>query len=121
MRQAAPFAALPDPTYRAEAALAAEGCSVYNRGCVACHGYEAESGGIAPDLCASAVPQSADLRRGGPSGRIQVNGTPRFADLDDANMVALRQFCGTARRIYARAASHQWAFPAPDPHGGEVG
>lgn len=89
----APIAALPDPTYRASAALAAQGAGIYNLRCIACHGINVESGGTAPDLRMSAVPQTAEAFRAVVhDGALEENGMPRFAEFSDAELAALRQF-----------------------------
>jgi quinohemoprotein ethanol dehydrogenase len=90
-----PFVVKPiaDPTYKPDPALAAEGMPLYMVNCTLCHGWEAIAGGGAPDLRASAVPQSADqfaaIVRG---GALVENSMPRFEEFADADLAAIRQY-----------------------------
>ena len=90
-----PFVLKPiaDPGYRPDPALAARGAAVYNGHCLACHGYNAEAGGGAPDLRASPVPQDAAAFRSiVHDGALKDTGMPQFAELSDANLYVLRQY-----------------------------
>jgi len=72
--------------------LAVAGADEYGR-CVVCHGFDAISPGMAPDLRASAILASAeafaDVVR---NGNRQENGMPRFAHLDDEQLLKLRHY-----------------------------
>ncbi len=88
-RRAQPLAA---PEFRVDPAEAKSGAREYGR-CVLCHGPAAVAGGNAPDLRASGVPLSRDafeivVRRGSLVDR----GMPKFSELDDAQLEALRHF-----------------------------
>jgi quinohemoprotein ethanol dehydrogenase len=78
--------------FEVNAELAEQGAVEYGR-CGACHGPAAKSGGMAPDLRASAVLASAeafaDVVRGG--SRMK-NGMPRYAHLSDEQLLALRHY-----------------------------
>lgn len=90
-----PFVLKPiaDPDYKVDPALAQQGYGLYAVNCAICHGWEAEAAGNAPDLRASPVPQSAEafeaVVRG---GALAANSMPRFDDLSDADLAALRQY-----------------------------
>jgi len=82
-----------DPDYRPDPTLAAEGNVVYHRQCYVCHGVGAQAGGIAPDLRASTVPQSAEaFGQIVHDGTLMTNGMPRFDQLTDRQLDALRQY-----------------------------
>jgi quinohemoprotein ethanol dehydrogenase len=88
--------AFADPTFTPDPALAQRGAETYGRRCLQCRGIDAVSGGAAPDLRASAIPQSAEafasvVRDG---ARLS-NGMPRFDYLDNAQLNALRQYLRT--------------------------
>ncbi len=72
--------------------MANDGAGEYGR-CVVCHGFDAISPGMAPDLRASAILASADafadVVRGG--SRMQ-NGMPGFAHLSDEQLLKLRHY-----------------------------
>lgn len=93
-----------DPEYRANPGLAKIGSKLYNgMGCSICHGYEAVSGGRAPDLRYSPVPLHADafasIVRG---GAFMLDGMPKFSSLSDKQLDAIRQ--------YIRAQAHDRAL-----------
>ncbi|MCA6078747.1 PQQ-dependent dehydrogenase, methanol/ethanol family [Fulvivirga sedimenti] len=81
-----------DPDFIVDAALSGLGSANYGR-CSACHGSGMVSGGMAPDLRASAVPFSseafASVVRDG--ARVSM-GMPQFPDLTDEQLEGLRHF-----------------------------
>lgn len=91
----APYKLQPiaDADYRPNPAAAGRGAMVFIH-CLACHGLNADGGGgLAPDLRASEIPQSAEafdsvVRQ----GALVPAGMPTFAELTDAEMADLRQF-----------------------------
>jgi quinohemoprotein ethanol dehydrogenase len=90
-----PFKLTPvaDPDYRPDPALAKRGETVFASNCIACHGFNAEGGGAAPDLRVSAVPQdAAAFRSVVHDGALKETGMPQFAELPDADLAALRQY-----------------------------
>ena len=78
--------------FEVDAALAEQGADEYGR-CGHCHGPGAKSGGMAPDLRASALVGSAEafasvVR----DGARMPNGMPRYAHLTDEELLALRHY-----------------------------
>ena len=98
-RQAVDLKKPEDPDYRADPKLAKAGLELYGAMCAVCHGYEAVSGGRAPDLRFSAVPLDTDtfaaIVR---DGALLPAGMPKFAGLSDEELKALSQ--------YVRAQAH---------------
>jgi len=93
------------PTFEViDAELAEEGAAEYGR-CLNCHGFDAISPGMAPDLRASAIIASAeafaDIVRG---GSLQENGMPVFRHLDDEQLLKIRHY---VRREAERALGAQ--------------
>jgi quinohemoprotein ethanol dehydrogenase len=82
-----------DADYKPDADLALKGLYVFGPNCMNCHGVNAVGAGWAPDLRTSAIPQSkeafAELLRG---GLLMANGMPRFAELTDEQLEAMRQY-----------------------------
>jgi quinohemoprotein ethanol dehydrogenase len=84
---------IADPGYKPDPALLARGTPIFFVNCTLCHGWDAVAAGTAPDLRASAVPQSAEafdsIVRG---GALMANSMPRFEELSDADLAGLRQY-----------------------------
>jgi quinohemoprotein ethanol dehydrogenase len=83
---------ITDPSFKIDTAKAAKGETVYSK-CVICHGVGVVSGGYAPDLRASPIPLSAAaftavVRDGG----LETRGMPKFAELSDDDIEALRNY-----------------------------
>jgi quinohemoprotein ethanol dehydrogenase len=80
------------PEFQVDLKLARQGAAEYGR-CYFCHGGQAISGGMAPDLRASAIVASdeafANVVRDGSASE---NGMPVFANLTDDELLALRHF-----------------------------
>ena len=92
--------AIPDPEFKQDESVEAKGAEVYFRRCVACHGIGAISGGQAPDLRMSPIPRDSDaFQRAVRDGPLISGGMPRFEELSDAEVAALRQY------IRSRAAA----------------
>jgi quinohemoprotein ethanol dehydrogenase len=91
-----PIRAIADPTFVPDAATANRAIERFGRMCATCHGVDAIAAGAAPDLRASAVPQSVEafaaIVR---DGALEVNGMPRFEEFDDAELDELRQYIRT--------------------------
>ncbi|MGC1458139.1 MAG: PQQ-dependent dehydrogenase, methanol/ethanol family [Steroidobacteraceae bacterium] len=100
-----PAVPLDAPQFQVDAAKARAGEREYG-GCMICHGMGAIAGGIAPDLRASPVPLSAEafahIVR---DGALEVRGMPRFAQLSDAQLEALRHFLRQKARSDLRPPS----------------
>lgn len=80
------------PEFEISEALAEQGAGEYGR-CLLCHGFDAKSAGMAPDLRASAiVGASASFDAIVRGGSLKNNGMPRFANLSDEQLNALRHY-----------------------------
>jgi quinohemoprotein ethanol dehydrogenase len=87
-----PVQPLVDRALVANPALATEGMILYYA-CSPCHGGSVKSLGSAPDLRASALVRAADgfanvVRQ----GSLVANGMPQYAELSDAQLLALRHY-----------------------------
>lgn len=73
-------------------ALAEDGAGEFGR-CVVCHGFDAISPGMAPDLRASALVGSAEaFAEVVRNGALQENGMPAFAHLSDDQLLRIRHY-----------------------------
>ena len=88
------------PEFSINDTLVAEGTRLYAR-CQWCHGAGAIAGGGAPDLRASATPMNPPAFAAAVRGGNEARGMPRFAELSDRELDALRHYL----RARARAAS----------------
>ena len=78
--------------FQIDAAAVALGIEQYTR-CVVCHGPGAVAGGSAPDLRASTIPLSkADFAAVVRDGRLESRGMPKFPELNDRELEALRHY-----------------------------
>ena len=98
-------AALADPDFVANADKATQGLPTYGRRCAVCHGVDAIAAGVAPDLRRSAVilaPEtfSAIVR----DGALVPRGMPRFEELTDEDLDAVRHYLRT--QAHAAAMTH---------------
>lgn len=91
----APFVleAVEDPEFTPDTTNLALGAEQFGRRCAVCHGVDAVASGQAPDLRASAIILSADsfaavVR----DGEFTPRGMPRFEELTDAELEAIRQY-----------------------------
>jgi len=85
--------AAPDPDYKPDAALAAKGAGMFGFNCGICHGPGAVSGGTAPDLRLSDTVSAADIFYAVVHDGTRVAaGMPRFNDLSDSDIAAIRQY-----------------------------
>jgi quinohemoprotein ethanol dehydrogenase len=88
--------AVDDPGFRRDDALAMQGAAVFGRRCVECHGVGMIAAGGAPDLRTSGIPLDAGLfRQVVHDGMLAPNGMPRFDNLTDADLAAVRQYIRT--------------------------
>jgi len=73
--------------------IAEQGATEYGIRCLGCHGFDAISPGMAPDLRASGILASseafANVVRGGSR---QMNGMPVFEHLTDSQLTAIRHY-----------------------------
>ena len=82
-----------DPDFRPDTDLAARGAVIYGTHCYVCHGSNAVAAGTAPDLRTSAALLDAPtLRSIVHDGALTANGMPRFEELDDQALAALRHY-----------------------------
>jgi len=103
----------PDPDFVPDSTKIAAGGTAFSVHCLICHGSLAVATGHAPDLRRSAVPQdehafAAVVRE----GALQEAGMPRFAELSDAQLQAIRQY------LRARAADLRGDGGKPAPKTG---
>jgi quinohemoprotein ethanol dehydrogenase len=82
-----------DPNFKSNPAAEARGEGIYDLHCLACHGIGVVAEGNAPDLRASAVPQSAEAFAGiVHEGNLLSKGMPSFTDVTAEELDDLRQF-----------------------------
>jgi len=86
--------AFVDPTYRQNTDLEKKGAVIFGaRPCAACHGPQAVSGAMAPDLRTSPIVADPELfKRVVGEGMLAARGMPKFQDLTDNDITALRQY-----------------------------
>ncbi len=94
------------PEFTLDPALAEKGEKLFGQ-CQWCHGTGAIAGGGAPDLRASAVPMNPPAFAAAVRGGNEVRGMPKFAELSDQDLDALRHYL----RARARAAVSAPAKP----------
>ncbi|MCZ4344168.1 PQQ-dependent dehydrogenase, methanol/ethanol family [Sphingomonadaceae bacterium G21617-S1] len=97
----------PGTDYSAEPALAARGTALFASRCSSCHGFDAVSGGTAPDLLRSAVVQSQDtfeaIVRG---GALVANGMPKFEELSPDDLGIVRHYLRSRAATAANSNRH---------------
>jgi len=82
-----------DPNFTVEPARVDAGVKAYAAHCFPCHGVAAVAAGGAPDLRRSAIPlDAAAFERVVREGALQSLGMPKFQELSDAELLALRNF-----------------------------
>jgi quinohemoprotein ethanol dehydrogenase len=91
------------PEFTLDPALVDEGARLYKQ-CQWCHGEGAIAGGGAPDLRASAVPMNPPAFTAAVRGGNEVRGMPRFGELSDRELSALRHYLRDRARTTAGAA-----------------
>lgn len=80
------------PFIEVDFGLATKGGDVYGQ-CAWCHGNAAVSGGLAPDLRASAIPLSAEaFARVVREGALRTRGMPSYANLSDEHLESIRHY-----------------------------
>ncbi len=94
------------PEFALNEGLVREGAIIYER-CQWCHGIGAMAGGGAPDLRASAVPMNPASFATAVRGGMEARGMPKFEELKDSELDALRHYL----RARARAAVSAPARP----------
>lgn len=101
--QKASLEVVDDPSVVFDMAQVTAGSLTYGKTCIGCHGSGAVSGGTAPDLRASQAvldPKTfAMIVRG---GALVPNGMPRYDELSDADLAAIRMFIRYRARMELR-------------------
>lgn len=94
---------LRDADFEIDSAKAELGAHIYGEQCLPCHGLAAIAGGNAPDLRKSPVPLSRDsFKAVVGEGALSASGMPKFDELTDADLLALRHFI----RLRSRSDLH---------------
>jgi quinohemoprotein ethanol dehydrogenase len=96
-----PAKPLDGPEVVVEEALAKEGAEKYSA-CAWCHGAGAIAGGMAPDLRASAIPLNAAAFSALVKTGVEAQGMPKFAELSERDLEALRHFVRASARLVTR-------------------
>jgi quinohemoprotein ethanol dehydrogenase len=100
-----------DGTLVVDTAKSARGRLLFETHCLLCHGPGAIAGGSAPDLRASAIPLSGNAFTGiVQNGSLQLNGMPRFDELDAGQIEDLRDYI---RREARKAIAKEPAKAVP--------
>jgi len=90
------FTPAEDPDFKVDEALAKRGAEPFGRYCIWCHGLDGKAGGSAPDLRASAVPQSAEaFANVVHEGALLDHGMPKFDFFTPDQLAAIRQYLRT--------------------------
>jgi quinohemoprotein ethanol dehydrogenase len=90
---------LDDPAMKLDTTLVAEGGKIFSMNCAACHGGGAVSAGYAPDLRASHMRLDADgFAAVVKDGLLLERGMPKFGELNDRELLTLRQFVTSRAR-----------------------
>ena len=101
---------LDAPEMNVDAALVKEGIEQWSR-CQLCHGPGAVAGGTAPDLRASVVPLNPALFSLTVRTGLEAKGMPKFSELNDRELDALRHYI----RYRARLATRPNGVAPPPP------
>ena len=107
---------LDAPEFTVVDALVKEGIQQWSR-CQLCHGPGAVAGGTAPDLRASPMPLNAALFSLTVRTGIEARGMPRFSELSERELDALRHYIRYRARLATRpdgVAPPVVAAPAPE-------
>lgn len=107
----APAKPLDGPEITVDDALAKEGAEKY-AACAWCHGAGAIAGGMAPDLRASMLPLNGAAFAALVKGGAEAKGMPRFPELGDRDLEALRHFIRASARLVTRPDG---VAPPPPP------
>ena len=92
---------LDGPDMNLDAALVKEGIEQWSR-CQLCHGPGAVAGGSAPDLRASIIPLNSALFSLTVRTGNEVKGMPKFTELNDRELDALRHYIRYRARMATR-------------------
>jgi quinohemoprotein ethanol dehydrogenase len=104
-REREKLVAVNDPEFKSNLDAERNGAKAFER-CVDCHGYEAVSNGVAPDLRASASIVSSRMFMGiVQGGALRGQGMPPFPDLGDVEIESIRQYVRSRARDLIRSRS----------------
>jgi quinohemoprotein ethanol dehydrogenase len=101
--------ALSSPDFKVDKALASRGSTLFLNACMGCHGVGAVAAGGAPDLRESALPlDSGAFAAAVRGGALLQRGMPKFADIGDSDLDAIRHYIrqAAASESAATAGSH---------------
>ncbi len=85
--------AFEDPDYKPDDALMMKGAMIVGQRCMSCHGIFLVGAGLAPDLRTSpAMRDEETFRQIVRSGMLSANGMPKFDELSDEELAAVRQY-----------------------------
>jgi quinohemoprotein ethanol dehydrogenase len=102
------FVAVADPDFRPDPVAARRGWAVYAGTCLMCHGKDARSAGIAPDLRASPVITSAAAFEAiVAGGSLVANGMPRFDEFSPQTREDIRQYLRSLADAARRDDAHR--------------
>jgi quinohemoprotein ethanol dehydrogenase len=96
-----PAKVLDGPEVMVDEVLAKEGAEKYSV-CSWCHGAGAIAGGMAPDLRASAIALNAAAFSALVKGGAEAKGMPRFPELGERDLEAMRHFIRASARLVTR-------------------
>ena len=98
-----------DPAFRVDAVSAARGEGEFALRCIMCHGFNAVSGGGAPDLRRSSVPLSADaFAQIVREGALVPAGMPAWPEFTDQQLSDIREYLRTeAHRARTNASGRK--------------
>jgi quinohemoprotein ethanol dehydrogenase len=105
---------LDGPEVNVDEALVKEGIQQWSR-CQLCHGPGAVAGGTAPDLRASQVPLNPAAFGTVVKSGIENRGMPKFAELGEREIEALRHYVRYRARLATRPNGVAPAVEAPKP------
>ncbi|MCB2059297.1 MAG: PQQ-dependent dehydrogenase, methanol/ethanol family [Novosphingobium sp.] len=106
---ALPRQPLDDPDYREDPELTQKGAMVYGMsGCIVCHGFNAVSGGTAPDLRTSPyILDARAFRAAVKEGALLGSGMPPFPEISDDGLVAMRQYLRALSQNLGKKDGHK--------------
>jgi quinohemoprotein ethanol dehydrogenase len=105
---------LDGPEVNVDETLVKEGIQQWSR-CQLCHGPGAVAGGTAPDLRASVIPLSSALFSLTVRTGIEAKGMPKFSELNDRELDALRNYIRYRARLATRPNGVAPAVPVAPP------
>lgn len=103
-----PIVLIDDPKLKFDDKVVAEGSKIFGGHCLACHGPGAIAGGAAPDLRASQIVQNKETFKAIVGmGGLEKAGMPKFDELSDKQLEAIRTFVQYRARVSAKEQGKQ--------------